>query len=667
MRKRDVMSTTAFFTLILFVFLSFAMLTARSRQEVPEFSPGYVDLSDFNFDEKLAYIPHTSFLYYPNELYAPKDFESALVKKEPIVLKDGENRFDPGDFGTYRILLHLPANGTTYGISSYSAMYSQRLFINGEEYAAFGSPGKSAESTIPKTGHYTVYFTPRDGDETEIMIQFANFNHGDYGGIVPVYVGSQEWITERDATSQQRIFIIVGCFVTVFLFYLGMFFFFPRRYAFLWFSLACFSVGLRMLIVDEKVIMLLLPDLPWRVSIGLEYLSLILMMFSFSLYIHNMFRGALHKAALVFLGVLCATYAATVVLTPPRFYTGFILWFQLGAVLFGIYVAAAIIYNVVWKKNNRHAEHILIFIGALTFILLSVLDIRIHRESGFAFTLGLSQVGMVILIFTNMIALALLFSRNEAELDKARKHELEMKETNELLDRMSRLKSDFLANISHEMRTPLTIMASYAGLTSMQLKRNAMDDKTLDNLEIVKREAIRLADLVEQLKEVAGEKERQDTICEVDAVSLLQRAADFCDPICQKNKNKIKVSQKVMKFYLLVNEESIFQVLVNLIINANRHTKRGVIQLKAEQNGIDLTENETKLTVSDNGDGIALELQSHLFERGVSGDGSSGLGLAICKEIVEEHGGTIWIESKLGGGTTICFTLPCGKEIVGDE
>ncbi|HYE83779.1 MAG TPA: ATP-binding protein [Clostridia bacterium] len=667
MRKRNVIaSIAAFLILILFVSLSFTLLTGRVRQEIPELLPGYADLSDFDFGKKLAYIPHTSFLYYKDELYTPEDFRLGHVKKEPIVLKNTEKRFDPGNYGTYRIVLALPGDGETYGLSSYSAMYSQRMFINGKEYAVFGSPGKTAESTIPKTGHYTVYFTP-GRDETELIIQFSNFNHADFGGIVPVYVGSQEKITERDAVANQRIHIIAGCSLTVFLFFLGLFFFFRRRYAFLWFSLACLSIGLRALIVDEKVIMLLIPDLPWRISIGLEYLSLILLLFSFLLYTHNMFRGALYKAVLAVFGILCAAYAVTVLLTPPRSYTGFILWFQFGSVLFGIYVTAALVYNVVRKKDNRHIEHVLILIGGFVFILLSAMDVQIHRSGGFSLALGLSQVGMIVLIFTNMIALALQFSRTEAELDKARRSELEMKETNQLLDRMSRLKSDFLANVSHEMRTPLTVMASYAGLTSMQLRRNAIDDKTLDNLETVKREAIRLAGLVEQLKEVAMEKERQNTLTEVEAATLLKQAADFCEPICRKNKNRISVCGENMKFFLHVNEESIFQTLVNLIINANRHTKKGTICLNAEQYGTDLHGNFVKLTVSDNGDGIAPELLPRLFQRGVSGDGSSGLGLVICKEIVEEHGGEIWIESEWGKGTIICFTLPCGKESVADE
>lgn len=660
MRKGIVIiSTAAFLILILFLFSSVTILTNRLQQETPKTAFGYVDLSNFDFSKKLAYISHTSFLYYQNELYTPEDFKLGKATKEPYTFNGVKGRIDPGKYGTYSIVLNLPDKGV-YGLSSYSAMYSQRLFINGVEYRSYGVPSKTKETTMPLTKHYTVYFTPDKG-KAEIVIQFANFSHADYGGIVPIYVGTQEMIMERDGIVQQRIHILVGSTITASLFFLGMFFFFYKRYAFLWFSLSCFSIGLRMMIVNEKVIMLLIPDLPWKVSIGLEYITLALLLFSFLLYINSMFRGALHKAILWTFGALCSLFTAAVLLTSPMTYTGFILWFQLLAIPFGVYVTVALIYNVVRKKDNRHTEHILIFIGAIVFITLSILDIQIHRSSGQRLFMGLSETGMMVFIFVNMLALVLQFSRTETELDEARHREKEMQETNLLLDKMSQLKSDFMANISHEMRTPLTIMASYAGLTAMQLRRNAVDEKTLDNLATVKHEAIRLAGMVEQLKEVALEKERKLPQADVKASFLMQQAVEFCMPICLKNKNQLSVTADSDEGILHVNAESIFQTLVNLIINANRHTKEGMIKLKVQHKPDETNHEFMVISVSDDGEGIAPELMPHLFQRGVSGDGSSGLGLAICKEIIEENGGDIWVESNQGKGTTVCFTLPCLK------
>lgn len=657
MRKsRSILIVTVFLILIVFVLAALAMLSAHTEQEEVTVSSGYADLSDFNFSGKLAYISYTPFLYYQNELYTPDDFHTG-VETEPITLRDGETRYDLGDYGTYRIVVRLPAAGEIYGLSSYSAMYSQRLFIDGKEYAAAGAVGDTAETTVPKSTHYTVFFTP-ETDEVEIVVQFANFVHADFGGILPVYLGSQSLIIQRDAIAQQRVHVLLGCAVTAFLLLAGMFLFFRRQFAFLWLSLICLSCGLRMLIMDEKAIMLLFPELPWRLSIGLEYMALIVLALSIFLYISNMFKGALSRYALWAFGAVCALYAAVVVLTPPLVYTWYILWFEICAVTAGVYTIAALVFNVIRKRDNRHPEHVLILAGTLIYIALSILNIRVFYSTNQRLALGLSETGMVVLIFINMIALMLRFHRIEAELERARRAELEMRGANLLLDRMSRAKSDFLANLSHKLRTPLTVMSSYAGLTSLEIRREAVNEKTLENLDVIKCEAARLAELVEQLKKVSVEKECGPETTDIEALPMLKRTAAFCAPICGHNGNEISVVAQSQDIILCCNPETVFQTLVNLIINANRHTKNGMIRI-----GVTMGKEAgfAELSVSDNGNGIDLALLPDIFKRGVSGDGSSGLGLPISKEIVEGHGGKIWIESEVGSGTAVRFTIPLGK------
>lgn len=97
----------------------------------------------------------------------------------------------------------------------------------------------------------------------------------------------------------------------------------------------------------------------------------------------------------------------------------------------------------------------------------------------------------------------------------------------------------------------------------------------------------------------------------------------------------------------------ILQVLVNLCANASRHMNGGAVSVTVKQSG-DMAE----FTVADTGEGIDPELLPHIFERGVSGDGKSGLGLPICKEVIESFGGEISIESEQGVGTRVIFTLP---------
>ena len=97
-------------------------------------------------------------------------------------------------------------------------------------------------------------------------------------------------------------------------------------------------------------------------------------------------------------------------------------------------------------------------------------------------------------------------------------------------------------------------------------------------------------------------------------------------------------------------------MFVNLVSNALKHTKNGTILIKAEEE-----ENFIKVTVKDTGSGISEEDMPHIWERYYKGKHSetgTGLGLYICKFIIESHGGKIWAESEVGKGTSFMFTLP---------
>lgn len=109
------------------------------------------------------------------------------------------------------------------------------------------------------------------------------------------------------------------------------------------------------------------------------------------------------------------------------------------------------------------------------------------------------------------------------------------------------------------------------------------------------------------------------------------------------------------------NADLLSQVIINLLQNANTHTKSGVIKLQASKDDGKLT-----VTVSDNGSGIPQQLLPHVFERGVT-DGGTGVGLFVCKTVVESHGGTIHIESDGSSGTKVIVTLPVYQGQYGDE
>ena len=110
------------------------------------------------------------------------------------------------------------------------------------------------------------------------------------------------------------------------------------------------------------------------------------------------------------------------------------------------------------------------------------------------------------------------------------------------------------------------------------------------------------------------------------------------------------------------DRDLVLQVLYNLVINASRHCEGKAIELMARG-----SDEAVCITVADRGDGMTAEARAHAFERGWSGDGGSGYGLSICKDVADMHQGSIAVESRAGGGTTMTLTLPKREAGSGEE
>lgn len=104
------------------------------------------------------------------------------------------------------------------------------------------------------------------------------------------------------------------------------------------------------------------------------------------------------------------------------------------------------------------------------------------------------------------------------------------------------------------------------------------------------------------------------------------------------------------------SEEALMQVLINLTVNAGRHTENGTVTYRAETDPHDA--HFACIRVMDTGSGVAPETLEHIFEKGFSGDGGSGLGLYICRDIAQTHSGSLEVEHTGADGTTFLLRLP---------
>ncbi|MBQ7761231.1 MAG: GHKL domain-containing protein [Clostridia bacterium] len=223
-------------------------------------------------------------------------------------------------------------------------------------------------------------------------------------------------------------------------------------------------------------------------------------------------------------------------------------------------------------------------------------------------------------------------------------------------------KSDFFANASHELKTPITVMQ---GLTELLLSKETIDDGSKKQIERIHKESIRMASLIaDMLKLSRLEKSENDTdeiAVPIDLRNVVDEVvSELTNQIAQKNiTTKVEGSGRIV-----ADPKKIYELVTNLCTNAVNYNKEdGSIEISIES-----TEKQTLLQVKDTGIGIAKEHIPRLCERFYRVDksrskktGGTGLGLAIVKHICAYYSAELSIESDVGVGTTVVVAFPIAK------
>ncbi len=226
------------------------------------------------------------------------------------------------------------------------------------------------------------------------------------------------------------------------------------------------------------------------------------------------------------------------------------------------------------------------------------------------------------------------------------------------LQRVDRMKSDFIAIASHELRTPLGVILGYA--THLQ---EIADEPLKGPLTAIVRAAGKLKDLVEELSHLENQQQGTTMLLaeNVDINALLTDVVASFQHQAETQGIALRLQLPAQPVLAEVDREKVAILVRHLLRNALAFTDRGgkvVVQLEAQHTHF-------QITVSDTGIGIPRSDLPHIFERFYQVEkhltrrhGGLGLGLSIAKSMVEAHGGTIWAESEEGRGTTVIAWLP---------
>ena len=487
------------------------------------------------------------------------------------------------------------------------------MLVNGSEVLEIGKVGASAAESEPRIDYMLIpIYTGEDG-AVEVVCQYANFVHREGGGLTRMHLSTAENI-DRMRRSQNLYSLVLGGSLCLFGMYFLLFAVFQGESKYVFLAVICALLGLR----DQNfyVLHLLPANYNWAVAYRFLVLMITLQPCFLLLLLQSLYEKLAKPIVVRCYAALYAVLAAAHFILPtqdiaPLSKIGYYL-----SMPFFLYLVVQLIRRF-WRIRRFEWDDVLVLLGYLLLFGSNVYEAVFGRIVTTITRHGAAPPYLLVFVFLIAGAISLKINRREQEL-----------------------------------KTPLTVMSGYAQLTDWQLGNGEVNADAHEHMRTISSEAQRLSALVSRLIDLANGGSPDIEMGVIDAAQLLSGAVDVCRPMLEKKHNRLE-SDSGEGITLWGNTEMLLQVLINLTVNANRHTENGVIAYRIADEG-----ERVCLRVSDTGSGIAPDLLPHIFEKGCSGDGGSGIGLTICADAMKIHHGLLEVEHTDADGTVFRLELP---------
>lgn len=623
------------------IFIVFAVIMSCVRVEDSPHIADTAALASFPYDEKYATIQEAVCEKYCDRFILPEEIGN--YTPDP-------SETDYRNYVTFHVTVPVK-KGVSYAISSRKSDYALNIYVDGRLLVKTGNVSDDEKSFVPTASAYEAFFTA-EGDTCDIVIWQANYNHYKH---YPIWfkLGPAEKIAHLNMLTVLKSSIVTVVLLTAGLMNIGLFFCFRKKREALWFSFICLTAAISN--TFPEISGFVIPNFNWYLSHKLETCSVTALLFFIILYVGEKFRPYVTRVFFILALYVTGAIFGLFAFLPSAVYSR----------LNEVAIAASVVtfipmllhLTVKLIKNHKAVSQSnrLAIYGVLAFAFLSL-----NEAVGYVGFFGNLDIfglttGVSIFVFFNSLALTIDFRTSEEMFEQSRAREQELAQTNEMLTRLGRIRENFFADISHELKTPLTVIATNAALSSRIVTMGKADASTAERLNGIEREAVRLGAMVEKLKKTSNARQGDKAEC-IDMKKALSSAADFCNPLCARNENTITV-ECADDIIAYASANTMFHCIYNLISNATRHSREENIELICTEDS-----EEVVVSVRDHGEGMSEQAKEHAFERGFSNDSSTGIGLPLCRELVQSEGGRIYLSDTEGGGLTVSFTLKRGDQ-----
>ncbi len=551
-------------------------------------------------------------------------------------------------YASYRVVIKNLRAGQSLALRVPYMYSAYALYINGKLAAKNGILSDEASPGRPQFRYSHAFFESTES-ELELLIHVAN-RHDRKGGIweAPI-LGTAETLTRyRDQRIALELFLS-GILVIMGLYHLVIFLMRMKDRAPLFLSILCFSIACRNLFTGEIFITAALPDFPWALQGKIEYIMVYIALPVFLFFWRSVYSDVMPSVPALFVGAASSVLIGITAFCEKSVFAPLVLYFYPLLIVSLVFVAAVLVRAARKKKDGA----VIALCGFSVFFLTIVADIL--RAEEIIGTPSMVPAGFFLFILFHAFILSLRSSRAFTVVEGM----------SERLLSVDRMKDEFLANTSHELKNPLH---GIIGLTESVINRSADALKPEDgkDLATVVFSARRLAYLVNDLLDFSRLKNR-DIALNRQAVDLrvaVDVAFDMMRPLIKGGDVELINSIPDDFTLLLADENRLQQILHNIIGNAVKFTAEGRISVSAETDRDAGGEGFAVITVSDTGRGIPEGMHERIFEpfeqcgADREGYGGAGIGLSITSYLVNMHGGKMRAFANVNGGASIEFSLP---------
>ncbi|UPK43923.1 response regulator [Paenibacillus pabuli] len=619
---------------------------------------GVLDLRGVDLDNSPAMFANGEWDFYPGELLTLRDIKEREEQASTIVIpgswRDSLHQEEGSSFGygTYRLRiltdpLQTPVEFWFKGIQS-----SSEIELNGETIGGAGRVATNEEDYTPDRTSYISTYEQAGATSMDLVIRVANYDHPYKGGVVkPVRFGSQdavEFVHGHSIAFQLAIFLIL-IFHTVYAAILYALH--PQEKALFVAAVLTLSVAITILVGHDNMLLQWLPiNFTW--SIKIRVISVLWQNVCILLLFQRLSAVTLHKSWLRFYLIVTVIYSVTLTVLPVRTVYTIIHYNLINALMLASIVWFG--YLVIQMMIRSQKDYDLIFLlltaaGILSNVVWSALESNQSRSTVYyPIDLVLAIIGFSSYWFKKYFRNAREIIDLYTELKKADK-----------------VKDQFLANTSHELQTPLHgIMSIAQNLVTQQKDR--FDQRSLKDMELLITISRRMSNLLGDLLDVVRLKEQHIVLKQepLSIQSVVPGVISMLQFMAERKPVSLKMEIPESFPSIWADEKRLVQILYNLLHNAMKYTKAGTVSVHAE-----IHEGRAFVHIADTGIGMdeATCLRIFLpYEQGADGinDGQGmGLGLSICKQLVELHGGVLTVQSQPGEGSVFSFDVPIAQGV----